>query len=79
MTSFYYDIFNDCIIFLTLLITETDEKKCFLSKLQIIKNYLRKPLLQDRFTNISLLNIERNRTKECNLDQIVNAFANKVK
>ena len=47
------------------------------SKLKIIKNYLRNSISQDRLTNISILNIERNRTKELAVSKLIDDFANK--
>lgn len=31
---------------------------------------------KDRLTNISILNIERNRTQDLNIDQVIDNFAN---
>jgi hypothetical protein len=46
------------------------------SKLKLVKNYLRNTISQERLNNISILNIERERTEELNIDQIINNFAN---
>jgi len=42
----------------------------------MIKNYLRNSMQQVRLTNISILNIERNRTNELDINKIINDFAN---
>lgn len=76
MASTYNDIFSASIIFMTLPVTVANAERSF-SKLKIIKNYLRNSMLQERLTNISILNIERERTKELDMDKIIDIFANK--
>jgi hypothetical protein len=71
----YNDIFSACIIFLTLPVTVANAKRSF-SKLKIIKNYFRNSMLKVRLTNMSLLNIEWNRTNELDINKIINDFAN---
>lgn len=66
-------IYNDIS---TLPITVATAERSF-SKLKIIKNYLRNSISQDRLTNISILNIERNPTKELDIGKLINDFANK--
>lgn len=34
-------------------------------------------MAQERLTNISILNIERNRTQDLNIKQVIDNFANK--
>lgn len=34
-------------------------------------------MAQERLTNISILNIERNRTQDLNINQVIDNFANK--
>lgn len=46
------------------------------SKLLLIKNYLRNSISQDQLTNISILNIERGRTEELDVEKLIVAFAN---
>jgi hypothetical protein len=77
MAYMYNNIFNGCIIFLTLSVTVTNAI-CSISKLKIIKNYLRDSMLQARLPNISLLNIERNRTNSLDINKIINDFANDI-
>jgi len=40
------------------------------SKLKLLKNYFRNTTLQDRLTNIALLNIERFHTSRIDVDSI---------
>lgn len=75
MACMYNNIFTACIIFLTLPVTVANAERSF-SKLKIIKNYLRNSMLQVRLSNISILNIERNRTDELDINKIINDFAN---
>jgi len=74
VSSIYKDIFSACIIFLTLPVTVANAERSF-SKLKMIKNYLRNSMQQIRLTNISILNIERNRTNELDINKIINDFA----
>lgn len=76
VASTYNDILSACIIFITLPVTVAAAERSF-SKLKIIKNYLRNSISQDRLTNISILNIERNRTNEIDVSKLINDFANK--
>jgi hypothetical protein len=71
----YNDIFSSCIIFLTLPDTVINAEHSF-SKFKIIKYYFRNSMLQVRLTNISLLNIERNRKNEFDMNKIINYFFN---
>jgi hypothetical protein len=64
-----------CIIFLTLPVPVENAERSF-SKLKITKNYLRNSMLKVRLTNISLLNIERNRKNELDINKIITDFAN---
>lgn len=49
------------------------------SLMRRIKNWLRSSMLQDRFTFLSILNIERDITNKVNMDDIVNKFAEKYR
>lgn len=62
-------------MFLTIPVTVASAKRSF-SKLKLIKNYLRNSISQDRLTNIAILNIEREKTSELEIDKIINDFAN---
>ncbi|XP_025207826.1 52 kDa repressor of the inhibitor of the protein kinase-like [Melanaphis sacchari] len=74
--SLYKDVLTACVIFTSLPVTVASAERSF-SKLKIIKNYLRNSMAQDRLTNISILNIERNRTQDLNINQVIDNFANK--
>lgn len=69
------DVLSACVIFITIPITVAEAERSF-SKLKIIKNYLRNSMSQNRLSNIAVLNIERERTNEINISQIINNFAN---
>lgn len=75
ISSLFSEILTACIIFLSLPVTVASAERSF-SKLKLIKNYLRNSITQERLTNISILNIERARTNELNIDQIIDIFAN---
>lgn len=47
------------------------------SSMRRIKNWLRSSMAQDRFTFLSILNIERDITNKLNVNDIVNKFAEK--
>lgn len=71
----YSEVLGACIIFLTLPVTVATAERSF-SKLKIIKNYLRNSMGQNRLSNIAVLNIEQQRTKELSLDKIITDFSN---
>lgn len=73
--SLYKDVLTTCVIFTSLPVTVASAERSF-SKLKIIKNYLRNSMGKERLTNISILNIERNRTQDLNIDQVIDNFAN---
>lgn len=75
ISSLFSEILTACIIFLSLPVTVASAERSF-SKLKLIKNYLRNSITQERLTNISILNIERARTNELIIDQIIDIFAN---
>lgn len=75
LSSSYPDVLTACLIFLTLPISVASAERSF-SKLKLIKNYLRNSSGQDRLSNISILNIERKRNTEINIEKIINDFAN---
>lgn len=71
----YSEILTACVIYLSLPVTVASAERSF-SKLKLLKNYLRNSISQDRLSGISILNIERSRTKELDLEKIINDFAN---
>lgn len=75
LSSSFPDIITACTIFLTIPVTVVSAERYF-SKLKLVKNYLKNAISQERLGNISVLNIERERTEESKIDQIINNFAN---
>lgn len=75
LSSLYSEVVTSCIIFLSLPVTVTSAERSF-SKLKLIKNFLRNSISQDRLTNISILNIERARTEELEIEKLIVDFAN---
>lgn len=55
--------------------TVTSVERSFF-KLKLIKNYLRNFINRERLTNTSILNIERARINELNIDHVIDIFAN---
>lgn len=72
--SVYSDIMTACIIFLTLPVTVASAERSF-SKLKLIKNYLRNSVSQERLSHIAVLNIEKKKTQELNIEKIINDFS----
>lgn len=75
LSSSFPDVLSACIIFLTMPITVAGAERSF-SKLKLIKNYLRNSCGQERLSGISILNIEKERTKTLNIEKIIDNFAN---
>ncbi|XP_022162276.1 uncharacterized protein LOC111028055 [Myzus persicae] len=69
------EILTACIIYLNLPITVAAAERSF-SKLKLLKNYLQNSISQERLTGISILNIEKLRTKELDIEKLINDFAN---
>jgi len=69
------DVLTACLIFLTIPVTVASAERSF-SKLKLIKNYLRNSMSQNRLSNIAILNIERSRTDELDIEKIIDNFAN---
>jgi len=70
MACSFPDVLTACLIFLTIPITVASAKRSF-SKLKLIKNYLRNSMSQNRLSNIVILNIERSRTDELDIEKII--------
>lgn len=70
----YCDVITACIIYISLPVTVATAERSF-SKLKLIKNYLRNSMGQDRLSNISILNIERNLTNQVDLEKMISTFA----
>ncbi|XP_022171743.1 uncharacterized protein LOC111034716 [Myzus persicae] len=75
LSSLYSEVVTSCIIFLSLPVTVASAERSF-SKLKLIKNYLRNSISQDQLTNTSILNIERARTEELDVEKLIIDFAN---
>ncbi|KAL4083682.1 hypothetical protein QTP88_028998 [Uroleucon formosanum] len=71
----YCDILSATLIYLTLPITVASAERSF-SKLKLIKIYLRNSMNQDRLSNIAILNIEKNKTQNLDINKIIDNFAN---
>lgn len=71
----YCDILSATLIYLTLPVTVASAERSF-SKLKLIKNYLRNSMNQDRLSNIAILNIEKNKTQNLDINKIIDNFAN---
>jgi len=61
-------------ILLTMPVTVATGERSF-SKLKIIKNYLRSTMKQERLTNLSIISIEREISKNLDITDIVNEFS----
>jgi len=75
LRSSFPDVLTACLIFLTIPVTVASAERSF-SKLKLIKNYLRNSMSQNRLSNIAILNIERSRTDELDIEKIIDNFAN---
>ncbi|KYN07207.1 Zinc finger MYM-type protein 1 [Cyphomyrmex costatus] len=61
-------------ILLTMPVTVATGERSF-SKLKIIKNYLRSTMKQERLTNLSIISIEREISRNLDITDIVNEFS----
>lgn len=75
MACSFPDNLTACLIFLTILVTVASAERSF-SKFKIVKNYLKNSMSQDRLSNIAILNIERSRSDELDIEKIIDNFAN---
>lgn len=64
------EVVTSCVIFLSLLVTVA-YAEWSLSKLKLIRNFLRNSIFQDRLSNISILNLKRTRTEEMDTVKII--------
>ncbi|XP_050531022.1 52 kDa repressor of the inhibitor of the protein kinase-like [Daktulosphaira vitifoliae] len=67
-----YKLFN---VALTLPISSATCERSF-SAMKKIKTWLRNSMTQDKFTNVSILYIEKDISKNINVEEILNLFAN---
>jgi hypothetical protein len=75
LASSFHDVFTLFLIFLSIPVTVASAERSF-SKLKLIKNYLKNSISEDRLTNIAILNIEREKTSELEIDKIINDSEN---
>jgi len=62
LSTSFADILAACLIFLTIPVT--------------VANYLRNSISQERLSGIFILNIERRRTSEIDIEKIIDNFSN---
>lgn len=62
-----------CIIFISIPVTIAGAQRS-ISKIKLIKNYLRNFISGNWFSNTEILNIERERTKIINISQIIDNY-----
>ncbi|XP_060859470.1 zinc finger MYM-type protein 1-like [Metopolophium dirhodum] len=74
LSTSFPDVLAACLIFLTIPVTVASAERSF-SKLKLIKNYLRNSIGQERLCGISILNIERKRTSDIDIEKIIDNFA----
>ncbi|XP_060863504.1 zinc finger MYM-type protein 1-like [Metopolophium dirhodum] len=74
LSTSFPDVLAACLIFLTIPVTVASAERSF-SKLKLIKNYLRNSIGQERLCGISILNIERRRTSDIDIEKIIDNFA----
>lgn len=75
LLSLYPNVVISYRIFLTLPVTVASSERSF-SKLKLIKTYLRSTMTQDRLTNLAILTIENDITKNLNYTEVIDQFAN---
>ncbi|ESO93165.1 hypothetical protein LOTGIDRAFT_80925, partial [Lottia gigantea] len=61
-------------IFLTIPVSSAASERS-LSRLKLIKNYLRSTMAEVRLSNLSLINIERNFAKDVDFDKVIQTFS----
>lgn len=66
------------VLYLTLPVTVASAERSF-SKLKLIKTYLRSTMGQERLSGLALMSIERERTKNINIDSVISRFLNEKK
>lgn len=74
----FKSLISALVLYLTLPVTVASAERSF-SKLKLIKSHLRSTMLQDRLSGLALMSIERERTKNINIDAIVDRFVSEKK
>lgn len=67
------DVCTALLLFLTLPVTSASAERAF-SKLKLIKTYLRNSMSQNRLSDLGILSIEHEKSKNINIDEVINEF-----
>ena len=68
------ELVTACVLFLTLPVTVATAERS-LSKLKIIKTYLRSTMSQERLDGLAIISIEHECAKDTDFDQVIKEFA----
>lgn len=71
----FHELYRLCKIAVTIPVTSASSERSF-SALNRIKSYLRNAMTDERLSNLGIINIERKRSKELDLEEFVDIFAN---
>ena len=71
----FHELYRLCKIAVTIPVTSASAERSF-SSLNLIKSYLRNAMSDERLSNLGVINIERKRSNEINLEEFVDIFAN---
>jgi hypothetical protein len=74
IASSFGNVCTALLLFLTIPVTVASCERS-LSKLTIIKNYLRSTICQERLKDLSILSIEYEAAKQMNLEKVLDDFA----
>lgn len=74
MSTAFPDVFSACISFISIPAITVAKAECSFSKIKFIKNDFRNSTSQNRLSNIGILNIERERTKEIHIQKVIDNF-----
>ena len=71
----FHELYRLCKIAVTVPVTSASSERSF-SALSRIKSYLRNAMTDERLSNLGIINIERRRSSELDLEEFVDIFAN---
>jgi len=74
----FKSLISALVLHLTLPVTVASAERSF-SKLKLIKSHLRSTMQQDRLSGLALMSIERERTKNIDIDAVVDKFVSEKK
>jgi hAT family C-terminal dimerisation region len=74
----FKSLISALVLYLTLPVTVASAERSF-SKLKLIKSHLRSTMQQDRLSGLALMSIERERTKNIDIDAVVDKFVSEKK